>query len=376
MQQLDFLRGINVEGSDVQDFPEKIVEILNPTPISWIRVHLLPTRRLDEKGKNGMSYLRGIEYLCKNGYNILAPIDVGYASNVGTIYYDDLDKFVEESYDKSYAASKKISEIVKKYDQEIIFGIENEIDLKAWILQSLPGINWRAQFETWTKHALDYKLKYKRLNNILNGVHDANPDAKTMTNIVAEDLRVFFSNFRDNLGAFSPILDKYSLSIDDLVDNAIDWKKELLHIRDNLDVDYVGLDNYANWILKYPVYGNEVGMKVDESLKIIEKPIINAEFGYTTYRTFFGKFLFSLLRRPSASKLQLDFFQNSLQSIEKSSSVGTFPWVLFSYPHRPATPQQESYFGLIKINKEGLLQKEPAWEYYVKWLRNRLNQNT
>lgn len=369
MQQSGFLRGINIEGNDVRDFPEKIVEILKPTPISWIRVHLLPTRRLDEKSKNGISYLNGIEYLCKNGYNILAPIDVGYESNVGTICHDDLDKFVEESYDKSNTACKKISEIVEKYDQKIIFGIENEIDPKAWILQSLPGIKWRAQFETWTKQALDSKLKYKRLNNILNGAHDANPDAKTMTNIVAEDLRVFFSNFSDELSKFSTVLDRYSLSIEHLLDKAIDWKKELRDIRDNLNVDFIGLDNYANWILKYPIYGNEIGMKVDEAKKITAKPVINAEFGYTTYRTFFGNFLFILLGRPSASKMQLEFFQNSLQSIKNSSSVGTFPWVLFSHPYRPTTPQQESYFGLIKMDKKGMLQKEYSWEYYVKWLQ-------
>ncbi len=369
MQQSNFLNGINIEGNDVREFPEKIVETLKPTPISWIRVHLLPTRRLDEKGKNGMSYINGVEYLCKNGYNILAPIDVGYMSNVGSISYDDIDKFVDESYDKSYAACKKISEIAKRYNQEIMFGVENEIDPKAWILQSLPGIKWRAQFETWTKQALDSKLKYKRLNNILKGVHDADPDAKTMTNIVAEDLRVFFSNFRNELGRFSTILDRYSLSIDDLVDKAIDWKEELKRIRNNLNVDFVGLDNYANWVLKYPVYGNEIGMKVDEAAKITTKPIINAEFGYTTYRTFFGNFLFMLFGRPSANRMQLDFFQNSLQSIKNSSSVGTFPWVLFSHPYRHAIPQQESHFGLIKVNKKGTLQKEPAWEHYIKWLQ-------
>lgn len=225
-----------------------------------------------------------------------------------------------------------------KYNQEVIFGIENEIDPKAWILQSLPGIRWRAQFETWAEQASDSKLKYRRLNNILNGARDANPDAKSMTNVVAEDLRVFFSNFNDDLGKFSTVLNRYSLSIEDLLDKAIDWKKELQQIKDNLDVDFIGLDNYANWVLKYPVYGNETGMKVNEAKKIIAKPVINAEFGYTTYRTFFGNFLFTLLGRPSASKMQLEFFQNSLQSIKRSSSVGVFPWVLFSHPYKPATP--------------------------------------
>jgi hypothetical protein len=261
-----------------------------------------------------------------------------------------------------------ISEVVRSHGRELIFGIENEIDPKEWILQALPGIGWRRTFETWTKQALDFKLKYRRLNNILKGAHEADPEAKTMTNIIAEDARDYFPDFRKQLTRYSDLLEESSIAIDQLSDEAMDWKVELKYLRDNLSVDYIGLDNYPNYIVKYPVYGAEIEGKVIEATEITGKPTFNAEFGFTTYRSFLENLSFRVQRRPSASQMQLQFFQNSLRSIEKSPSAGTFPWVLITHPQRPAVPQQESYFGLVKMDTNGRLRREPAFDYYVGWL--------
>src|SRR5579872_1947556 len=97
----DFMAGINVEGDDLRAFPEETVELLAPTPIRWIRVHLLSTRRLDDKGKDGRSYFDALEFLCKKGYNLIAPIDVGYSENVGLIPVGKVDAFVDDSYEFS-----------------------------------------------------------------------------------------------------------------------------------------------------------------------------------------------------------------------------------------------------------------------------------
>lgn len=369
MQTASFLAGMNVEGEDIREFPDKVVEILRPTPIKWLRVHSLRTRALEEKTPSGATYLDGIEHLARSGYNILAAIEVGYARNVGYVAIEDLDRFVEESYRESLSSCKKISEVVRRHGRELMFGIENEIDPKAWILQALPGVEWRGRFETWARLAVDFELKYKRLNNILRGAIEADPQAKTMTNIVAEDVRVFLSDLRAELTKYSSLVRKASLSIDELVDRAVDWRLELKYLKDHLAVDYIGLDNYPNWILKAPIYGQETGGKVREAVALTERPVFNAEFGYTTYRTFLEKFLFTILRRPSASQMQLQFFQNSLMSIEQSPSVGTFPWVLITHPDRPATPEQEAYFGLTKMERGGEVRKEPTFDYYSEWLR-------
>lgn len=364
----NFLAGMNVTGDDVRRAPEQVAELLNPTPIRWLRIHTLPNRTLEEEGPAGHTYLDGIEYLCKNGYNIMAPIEVGYSVNVGSIASQDLEKFVEDSYQESFKASKKISEVAQKYDRQVIFCIENEIDIKSWILQALPGIGWRAPFDTWAKQALDFDLKYKRLNNILQGTKDAAPDAKTLANVVAEDLRVFFSSFREEIERYSSVLEKQSIRIKDITDEALDWKVELKHLKENLKVDYVGIDTYANWVLKYPVYGQETGSKVKEAAELTGKPVLNAEFGYTTYRTFVESIFFPLLGRPPASQMQLQFFKNTLSSIEQSQTMGTFPWVLITHPDLPANPRQEAYFGIFKM-RQGQLNKEPAFDYYVEWLR-------
>jgi hypothetical protein len=365
---MNFMAGINIGGHEVREFPDKIVEVLKQTPINWIRVHALPNRRLSEEGDRGLTYLDGINCLCRNGYNIIAPLEVGYQGNTGTVLSDDLDKFIENSYFHAACASRQIAKIAEEHRRQVIFGIENEIEPKSWILQSLPGIGWRASLVTWVIQALDVNLKYRRLNNILKGVLDTNSGAKTMTNINAEDPRVFL----DRLEKCFPVLKKHSIVLDDKDwKPIIDWHTELLHIKDYLDVDYVGLDNYSNYIKKYPVCGCEIGPKTTEAARLSGKQVLNPEFGYTTYRTFFGNLLFVFLRRPSASQMQRQFFENSLGSIENSPSIGTFPWVLFSHPdpdEPPPRPKQEPYFGLTQMDEKGKLKKSLAFDYYVKWL--------
>jgi hypothetical protein len=365
-----FLAGMNVSGYDVRESPSKTVELLKDTPIKWLRVHALPNRSLEEKGSSGYSYIEGIEQLCKNGYNIVAPIEVGYSLNVGNVSLVDLDTFIENSYHESFKASKKITEVAQRTKRDIIFCIENEIDVKSWILQSLPGIGWRSQFETWAKQATDFNLKYKRLNNILKGVLDADPYAKTLANVVAEDSRILINYFQTPVMQQSDLLQSCDVKIENIFDEAIDWKFELKYINDNLNVDYIGLDTYANWILKYPVYGQETGAKINEATKLTNKPILNAEFGYTTFRNIIENTFFPLMGRPNASMMQLEFFKNTLTSIESSSSIGTFPWVLFTHTDLPANPRQEAYFGLIKINKGDIMKVEPSFTYYIEWLKN------
>jgi hypothetical protein len=367
---MNFMAGINIGGHEVREFPDKIVEVLKQTPINWIRVHALPNRWLSEKGESGLTYLDGINCLCRNGYNIIAPLEVGYKENTGTVLSDYLDKFIENSYFYAACASKQISKIIEEHSRQVIFGVENEIDPKSWILQSLPRIGWRGTFETWLIQAWDVKLKYRRLNNILKGILDTNSGAKTMTNINAEDPRIFVDSIWDELYKCSPVLKKHSIMLDDLYGKLIDWHRELLHIKNNLDVDYVGLDNYSNYIKKYPVHGFETGEKITEAARLLGKEVLNAEFGYTTYRTFFKNRLFNFFRRPSASQMQLQFFKNSLGSIKNSPSIGTFPWVLFSDPNPkcPPNPKQECCFGLTQMDREEKLKKSPSFTYYVKWL--------
>ena len=71
---IGFMAGMNVRGLDARDFPDRVVEILKPTPIRWLRIHALPTRSLDRKGPNGLSYLDG-----KNGQNVARTTELmGY----------------------------------------------------------------------------------------------------------------------------------------------------------------------------------------------------------------------------------------------------------------------------------------------------------
>jgi hypothetical protein len=378
---MNFMAGINVGGWEVRRFPDEIVEVLKHTPINWIRVHALPNRKLsiiDDASEK--TYLDGINYLCRNGYNIIAPLEVGYELNTGTVPFDGLEEFIERSYDHAKTASDQIAKIAEEHHRQVIFGIENEIDPKSWILQSLPFIAWRRPFATWVELAVNVDRKYRRLNNILKGIRERNSGAKTMTNVNAEDIRIrpkyyprILDSIWDKLNKYSRELKEHSIVLDDINGKLIDWHTELLRIKEKLNVDYVGLDNYSNYIKKYPVYGFETGEKITEAKRLSGKEVLNAEFGYTTYRTPFKRLLFTFLQRPSALEMQLNFFENSLGSIEDSPSrsIGTFPWVLFSDPDKRGNPEQENYFGLTQM-KEGEMIKSPAFTYYLEWLTRRL----
>jgi len=366
-----FMAGINVEGDDVRDFPEKVVELLKPTPIKWVRVHLLPTRRLDDKGPNGMSYMDGLDYVCRNGYNLMAPIDVGYSENVGNVPIGKMDAFVEESYDFSFRASKRIGEVAEKRGVDVIFGVENEIDMKAWLLQSLPGTGWRGTVETWAVLALDRGLKYRRLDGILRGIKDAVPGARTMTNLDAEDAMDAAEDAMEHLASkHQEVLDRLSIPIGEVEDRLIDWRSELEYMKGKLSVDMIGLDSYPDYVFKYPVLGGEIALKVADAERISGIPVINPEFGYSTYRNIVEKMVLGSSRRPDAEEMQLEFFRNALGAIGKSGSRGTFPWVLITHVDRRAKPAQEAYFGLYAMKGETLV-KRRAFDYYVEWLRAR-----
>jgi hypothetical protein len=366
-----FMAGINVEGDDVRDVPEKVVELLKPTPIRWVRVHLLPTRRLDDKGPNGTSYMDGLEHLCRSGYSIIAPIDVGYTDNVGKVPADRIDAFIEESYDFSFKASKRIAEVAERNGVGVIFGIENEIDMKSWLLQSLPDISWRGTFETWAALALDRGLRYRRLDNILRGTRDAVPGARTMTNLDAEDAFDAVEDAVQHLTSkHQETLEKLSVPVEDIEDELVDWRSELEYMKGKLGVDIIGLDSYPDYVFKYPVLGGEIALKVADAERISGKPVFNPEFGYSTYRNFPEKVLFGLSRRPDAEKMQLQFFRNALGAIGKTSSCGTFPWVLITHVDRRERPEEEAYFGLFAMRGEALTRRS-AFDYYVEWLRSR-----
>jgi hypothetical protein len=358
------MAGVNVEADDLRAYSRRLMEILKPTPIKWLRVHPLPTRTLDQVGAGGLSYLDAVDYACANGYNVIAPIDVGYTEVVGTVPYEKMDSFVDESYDYSLKATKQLSEVAQKNGVEMIFGVENEIDMKSWILQSLPGVAWRASPETWAALALDYALKYKRLNNILKGIKDAAPDAKTMVNLSAEDL----GDLLDVLRRHPDVLAKQGKTVEDVSDKLVDWRAEIERLKGTLDIDMVGLDTYPNYVLKYPVLGQDTNSNLADAAKLGHKPVFNPEFGYSTYRSWLDKVVFALLRRRSAPGMQTEFFKNTLASIELSQSLGTFPWVLVTHTDKPVSPREEDYFGLFLMRGEGL-KREPAFDYYLDWLR-------
>src|SRR5437867_123191 len=119
------MAGVNVDGYDVREQPDLIVDLLEPTPISWVRIHSLPSRSLQKNGARGLSYLDGIEHLCRNGYNLIVPIEVGYAENM-TVPFSEVDSFIGASYDPAFGATKKIAQIAEDHRANVIFGIENE----------------------------------------------------------------------------------------------------------------------------------------------------------------------------------------------------------------------------------------------------------
>jgi hypothetical protein len=367
-----FLRGMNLRATHVRSVPKICLEVLKETPIRWLRIHETPTRLLDDKADNGLSYLDGIEKLCKAGYNLIVPIDVGTVENVGKIPLERLDEFVEESYDYSKKAASELHSIVVSHGRKIIFGVENEIDTKEWVLQSSPLAEWRGETITWLALSTDMEKKYQRLNNILAGIHDAAPEALTMTNVEADGLDTYLDQMRKFFPKWTKTLRRERRIAEDeeLSDHLVDWKIELEHVRDKLNVDLVGIDNYPNYVRKWPVMGSDIGQRTNDAGRISGKQVINCEFGYSTYRSPAEKLEALLLRKPSAQEMQQEFFRVALASIEGSSSKGTFPWVTFTEPSISNKPPLEGWFGLHKLQGQEVAYAEPSFKLYCDWLNS------
>ena len=157
---------------------------------------------------------------------------------------------------------------------DVVFGVENEIDMKAWLLQSLPEVGWRGTFETWAAFALDRGLKYRRLDQILKGVKDAVPGATTMTNLDAEDAMDAAEDALEHLAAkhqHSPGEAGHPGSTRSRT-GSVDWRAELEYMKGRLNVDMIGLDSYPDYLFKYPVLGGEIAVKVADAERIQASP--------------------------------------------------------------------------------------------------------
>src|SRR5579862_9362924 len=184
----EFLKGINVHAAEARAFTLELIEFLKKTPIEWVRIHPLPSRRLKSRGITGLSYLDTIEKFAQAGFNLVLPIDVGVKENVGVVTGAHLGKFVDDSYGESFKAVKQIETRLSKYaSTRIIYGVENEIDTKEWILQSMPTIGWRETTLSWLELSINKDLKYKRLAHILEGIREAAPGRQTIVNFEADD---------------------------------------------------------------------------------------------------------------------------------------------------------------------------------------------
>src|SRR5487761_833624 len=183
----EFLKGINDNAPEFRDYTTELIEFLKTTPIEWVRIHPLPSRRLRATNLAGMSYVDAISRFAEARFNLILPIDVGVKENVGVLTIPRLLKFVEESYSHSFRAVRQIDAMISKFNIRVIYGVENEIDTKEWNLQSMPTVGWREAVLAWLELSVDVDLKFKRLRYILDGIKDASPDSVTMVNLEAND---------------------------------------------------------------------------------------------------------------------------------------------------------------------------------------------
>jgi hypothetical protein len=72
-----FLKGINVHAPEFRDYAYALIDFLKTTPIQWVRIHPLPSRRLRATNFAGVSYLDAIGKFAEAGFNLILPIDVG-----------------------------------------------------------------------------------------------------------------------------------------------------------------------------------------------------------------------------------------------------------------------------------------------------------
>jgi hypothetical protein len=367
----EFLRGMNVHCPEARDFPIEQIEFLLKTNVRWVRIHPLPSRKLRWKNRQGVSYLDAIEKFAQAGFNLILPIEVGVKDNVGVISGAHLSKFIDESYSESFKAVKQIETRISKHGRKVIYGVENEIDTKEWIAQSTPGVEWRATLPAWTKLSVDQGMKYKRLNNILEGIKEASPESATMVNFEADDpkenwnLTMSFAYSVEIIASKLRILDRAAPRR--MNSYRMDIVTAMRRLR---NVDIIGLDNYPNYLDKVPPKGEEIGTKVDEVVRMTRKPVLNVEFGYTRDEPFWKRL------RPwgikdygrSLEEYQQIFFRNALGSIGNSASQGTFPWVLWLDPTKSSQPIEENGFSLMRLGFNHSLELTPALSYYVNWL--------
>jgi hypothetical protein len=381
----EFLKGINIHAAEARAFAPELLEFLRKTPIEWVRIHPLPTRRLRVKGITGLSYLDTIEKFAQAGFNLILPVDVGVKENVGVITGANLRKFVDDSYGESFKAVKQIETRLSRHPRaRVIYGIENEIDTKEWILQSMPTVGWREETLAWIDLSVKKDLKYERLSNIQDGISEAAPGRPTMVNFEADDPKddwtasIAFMLAAQKVASGLHLLEKDARSR--MNNYRIDVATALARLR---HFDIIGLDNYPNYFTKIPPRGGEIGPKANEIAKHTHKPVINVEFGYTTTGRG-SKPIRVFEKSPSAvgsnhqgrndriylspEDNQKKFFVNALSSIESSSSQGTFPWVLMIDPASAERPAEEKGFSLLKIGSNRILEPGPALDYYIAWL--------
>ncbi len=376
LQQFFFLRGINVHAPESRDHADELIEFLSGTPIEWVRIHPLPSRRLRARNEEGTSYLDAIGKFARAGFNLILPIDVGVRDNVGIVTAPRLRHFIDESYSESYKAVKQIE--TRLEGRSVIYGVENEIDTKEWILQSMPTVRWRETTLSWISLSVNSGMKYKRLKNILDGIHDASPGSMTMVNFEADDPRDDWTSMMSFMIASQNVLSKMRLLERSTSMRMNNYRFDVVGAMEHLDVDIIGLDNYPNYFTKFPPRGQEVGRKVDQVSRWSKKPVINVEFGYSSRnpRSLLSSFVNELFpKRRKVNTLQVSgreaqrtFYENALASIANSRSRGTFPWVLFLDPMRTYRPEAESGFTLLERGFSKRFEPVPALSYYLEWL--------
>ncbi len=432
-QHQTFMAGINIKGNHARDLNAWIRNRLKTTAIRWLRIHdPFPTRKLDSSNAQGYSYLDAIRDFCESGFNLVLPIDVGIVQNeirIGAQFEEPdsktLEDWIEESYKYAYKGTKQLCEVIKSAKQvEVIFGIENEIDVKQMILQSTPLIGWRQYTAAWRKMAMNLDLRKRRLVNICKGVHKAceetGVNARTLINMSCDDIKDVFEPSRiseELLSWLEPLglsnkdrnllndnyppkrlyqdvlnLVKDVSPDDEAIQRFHSWELDLERTSKELDeelikedirpIDYIGVDTYPDYFSPESPKGNKVGEKVKMAEKVIGKgkKIINLEFGHHTFSTSnflssivqgipnLEEFINQLLGKATPSENQLEFFKDALKSISQTASIGTFPWVLITEPSViEKYPLQEAYFGLIKQQADGTMKEEPAFLEYVRW---------
>ena len=371
----EFLKGINVHDPEFRDYADELILFLKGTPIEWVRLHPLTSRKIRARNHKGVSYLDAIEKFARAGLNLILPIDVGVRENVGVVNETRLRRFVDDSYSHSYVAVKQIETRLAKYDVRVIYGVENEIDTKEWILQSMPNIGWRETPLAWARLSADKGLKYKRLGHILEGIRDAAPGAPTLVNFEADDPAEDWTASMSFLLASQAVLSKMGFLAKDARVRMNNYRIDVAHAMRALPVDIIGLDNYPNYFKKIPPKGTEVGSKVDDIARKTGKPVINLEFGYTAFEPFWERFMPHRIdgRRHPLEEYQRQFFANALGSIESSASQGTFPWVLMLDPARNYSPGEENGFALLKVGYNRNLEPVPALHYYLRWLEEKID---